>query len=230
MLPCEGRPVCSQLLLPPSPQLLTFVNTFLLLNEANRLAVFTAGAAGCQLAYSSPSCLPPAAVGPAAAADAAWPPSVSVLSGLQQALRAASAAAATAGGPPPAGAACQLSSALSRTLCFLNSQQRRMDAAMPGGAPTPGGLDTGGGGTGPGQHAQAARVLVLAAAPDVPSQYIAVMNAIFSAQVGSGWSARRAQLGSSVHAASAVQRFLGGPPAAWAALAPVTQLCASALV
>ncbi|KAL4418718.1 hypothetical protein ABPG77_008589 [Micractinium sp. CCAP 211/92] len=163
-------------------QLLTFVNTFLLLNEANRLAVFTAGAAGCQLAYSSPSCLPPAAVGPAAAADAAWPPSVSVLSGLQQALRAASAAAATAGGPPPAGAACQLSSALSRTLCFLNSQQRRMDAAMPGGAPTPGGLDTGGGGTGPGQHAQAARVLVLAAAPDVPSQYIAVMNAIFSAQ------------------------------------------------
>ncbi|KAL4452715.1 hypothetical protein ABPG75_008377 [Micractinium tetrahymenae] len=165
-------------------QLLTFVNTFLLLNDANRLAVFTAGAAGCQLAYCSSSCLPPAVAGPAAVADAAWPPSASVLSGLQQAVTAVAQAATAAGVPPAAGAACQLSSALSRALCFINSQQRRTATALPGGGPLPEGPDAGGGGggAGPGQRAQAARVLVLAAAPDAPSQYIAVMNAIFSSQ------------------------------------------------
>lgn len=204
---------------PTSPQLLTFVNTFLLLNDANRLAVFTAGAAGCQLAYCSPSCLPPAAAGPAAAAEAAWPPSASVLAGLQQALTSAAAAAAAAGAPPPAGTACQLSSALSRALCFLNSQQRRAAAAVPGGAPFPEGSDAGGGGAGLGPQAQAARVLVLAAAPDVPSQYISVMNAIFSAQVGPSFifqpkghsSAQRARLCSVVRAACR-------PPGRWGAL------------
>ena len=133
----------------------------------------------------------------------------SVLAGLQQALTSAAAAAAAAGAPPPAGTACQLSSALSRALCFLNSQQRRAAAAVPGGAPFPEGSDAGGGGAGLGPQAQAARVLVLAAAPDVPSQYISVMNAIFQPKGHS--SAQRARLCSVVRAACR-------PPGRWGAL------------
>jgi hypothetical protein len=98
-----------------------------------------------------------------------------VLLGLQQAV---AGSAALDGGS--AGSSCQLSAALSRTLCFVHSMQRRAAAATSavlggssGGAPPPAQ-----------RRQQPARLLCLGAAPDVPSQYIAVMNAIFSAQVG----------------------------------------------
>ena len=163
-------------------QLLTFVNAFMLLNDANKLAVFTAGSTGCHLAYCSPRCLPPSATAPQAAAGIG-PPSVAVLEGLQQTVATAAAAAAAQVGQSvrTCGSNCQLSSALSRMLCFLNTQQRRAAAGA--------GLGGSGGGAGaagavPSQRAQQpARVLCLTAAPDVPSQYISVMNAIFSAQV-----------------------------------------------
>ncbi|PSC74346.1 general transcription factor IIH subunit 3 [Micractinium conductrix] len=167
-------------------QLLTFVNAFLLLNDANRLAVFTADAAGARLAYCSPACLPPGAAGAGDAAEAtAWPPSVAVLAGLQQAATAA--AGAGAGAPAATGGSCQLSAALSRALCFIQSQRRRAAAAAagPGGGAAGGGDGATAGGAVDemgGQGSQAARVLCLSGGTDVPSQYIAVMNAIFSAQ------------------------------------------------
>ncbi|PRW60988.1 general transcription factor IIH subunit 3 [Chlorella sorokiniana] len=173
-------------------QLLTFLNAFTLLSDANRLAVFTAGAGGCQLAFCSPSCQPAplmAAAGGHVAADP-WPPSAAILSGLQRVVQQAAAAAEVAGVQPGAAAAaaaaaaahggggsCQLSSALSRVLCFIHSMQRRAAAAQ-------GSLLGGSGGGAPpaAERLQPARLLCLTAAPDVPSQYIGVMNAIFSAQ------------------------------------------------
>ncbi len=180
---------CSPARPPDPPQLLTFLNAFTLLNDANRLAVFTAGAGGCQLAFCSPSCQPStvAAAGGHVVADP-WPPSAAILSGLQRVMQQAAAAAEAAaahGGAvaaAPSGSACQLSSALSRVLCFIHSMQRRAAAAQ-------GSLLGGSGGGAPpaAERLQPARLLCLSAAPDVPSQYIGVMNCIFSAQVGRLW-------------------------------------------
>lgn len=167
---------------PLAPQLLTFLNAFTLLNDANRLAVFTAGASGCQLAFCSPSCQPApaaAAAGGHVAADP-WPPSAAILQGLQRvAQQAVAAAEADAAQHAAGGGSCQLSSALSRVLCFIHSMQRRSAAAQ-------GGLLGGSSGGAPptAERLQPARLLCLSAAPDVPSQYIGMMNAIFSAQVG----------------------------------------------
>ena len=183
-------------------QLLTFLNAFTLLNDANRLAVFAAGAGGCQLAFCSPSCqpAPAAAAGGHVAADP-WPPSAAILSGLQRVMQQAAAASEAAGGQHAAaaghgssggggGSSCQLSSALSRVLCFIHSMQRRAAAAqgsLLGGSS--------GGALPAAERLQPARLLCLTAAPDVPSQYIGVMNAIFSAQVGGClWYARLGQL------------------------------------
>lgn len=170
---------------PLLPQLLTFLNAFTLLSDANRLAVFAAGADGCQLAFCSPSCQPAAhavaAAGGGHAPADPWPPSAAILQGLQRATEAAAAAAqqGEAGGGAGGLASCQLSSALSRVLCFIHSMQRRVAAAQ-------GALLGGSGGGAPpaAERQQPARLLCLSAAPDVPSQYIGVMNAIFSAQVG----------------------------------------------
>lgn len=157
-------------------QLLTFVNAFAMLNDANQLAVFTAGATGCSLAYCSPSCLPPSAAADAAAAASAGAPSAAVLEGLQQAIGASMQAGQ---GSSHSSSACQLSSALSRVLCFINSQQRRAAATAAGGV-VPSGAAVAGAAQ---RRQQPARLLCLSAGPDVPPQYIAVMNAIFSAQV-----------------------------------------------
>jgi hypothetical protein len=162
-------------------QLLIFVNAFSLLNDGNRLAVFTAGPSGCQLAYCSSSCLPPAAVADAAA-ERGTAPSAEVLKGLRQAI-AGTAAAEKAGGGTFAGTSCQFSSALSRMLCFINSLQCRA-AAAAAGAGLSGGAGPSGGASAAVRKQQPMRLLCLTAAPDVPSQYIAVMNSIFSAQVG----------------------------------------------
>ena len=209
-------------LLPRScSQLLTFVNAFLLLNDANRLAVFTADAAGARLAYCSPACLPPGAAGAGDAAEAtAWPPSVAVLAGLQQAATAA--AGAGAGAPAATGGSCQLSAALSRALCFIQSQRRRAAAAAagPGGGAAGGGDGATAGGAVDemgGQGSQAARVLCLSGGTDVPSQYIAVMNAIFSAQVVGGQQGGRAgmqlQGGMRVRRAQQISGVGASPPA-----------------
>lgn len=164
-------------------QLLIFVNAFSLLNDGNRLAVFTAGPSGCQLAYCSPSCLPPAAAAEAAA-ERGSAPSAEVLKGLQQAI-AGTTAAEKAGGGTIAGTSCQFSSALSRMLCFINSLQCRAAAAAAGAGLSGGaGASAGGGASAGVRKQQPMRLLCLTAAPDVPSQYIAVMNSIFSAQVG----------------------------------------------
>lgn len=164
-------------------QLLTFVNAFAMLNDANQLAVFTAGATACSLAYCSPSCLPPSAAADAAAAAAAGAPSAAVLEGLQQAISASMQAGQ---GGIDGRAACQLSSALSRVLCFINSQQRRAGESAAGGM-----VSSEAAAQGVAQRRQQpTRVLCLSAAHDVPSQYIAVMNAIFSAQVRRGMIVR----------------------------------------
>ncbi|KAI3436069.1 hypothetical protein D9Q98_002127 [Chlorella vulgaris] len=160
-------------------QLLIFVNAFSLLNDGNRLAVFTAGPSGCQLAYCSSSCLPPAAAAEAAA-ERGTAPSAEVLKGLWQAI-AGTAAAEKAGGGTFAGTSCQFSSALSRMLCFINSLQCRA-AAAAAGAELSGGAGPSGGASAAVRKQQPMRLLCLTAAPDVPSQYIAVMNSIFSAQ------------------------------------------------
>ena len=167
--------------MPTTPQLLTFLNAFTLLNDANRLAVFAAGADSCHLAYCSPSCTPapvPAVLSAAAAAEPAapdpWPPAPAILQGLQRIHGGIS------GGDSGGGGTCQLSSALSRALCFIHSLQRRAAAAhgaLLGGSS---------GGGAPPEGQQPARLLCVCAAPDTPSQYIGVMNAIFSAQVGAG--------------------------------------------
>jgi hypothetical protein len=162
-------------------QLLTFFNAFSLLNDANKLAVFTVGAKGCHLAHCSPSCLPAGATPAPGAAAAAGLPSVAVLEGLKRAL---TATATSEAGPSASTGAfsghCQLSGGLSRTLCYINSQQRRA-AAAAAGLGGDAALDLPGSGAGQRRRLQA-RLLCLVAAPDVPSQYISVMNAIFSAQ------------------------------------------------
>lgn len=69
-----------------------------------------------------------------------------------------------------------LSSGLSRALCFVN---RKLKQGAAGGAAGGGG----GGSGGPEDGGSGARVLCIVGSPDDPKQYIAVMNAIFSAQV-----------------------------------------------
>lgn len=70
-----------------------------------------------------------------------------------------------AGAEAPSSHGSGLSSGLSRALCYINRAIKSERAA--------------GGGK--------ARLLCLTAAADDPRHYIAVMNAIFSAQVGAGW-------------------------------------------
>ena len=221
---------------PPPAQLLTFLNAFTLLSDANRLAVFAAGAGGCHLAFCSPSCqpAPAAAAAPGGHAPAdPWPPSAAILRGLQRATEAVAAAAQQDGGGGGGGlASCQLSSALSRALCFIHSMQRRAAAAQ--GALLGG---SSGGAPPPAERQQPARLLCLSAAPDVPSQYIGIMNAIFSAQVGCAplcctfcciCCCRAGLQGSGMWRAvlAAVQRVLtpssgAAEAAAWTAAAPV---------
>jgi hypothetical protein len=100
-----------------------------------------------------------------AAAQRARPPVASPASQAATRPRRASAGDGAARGP---GA---LAGALSRALCFIHKVQR----------PPPGA----GAGAGAAALRQAPkpRVLVLAGCPDATSQYIAVMNAIFSALV-----------------------------------------------
>lgn len=74
-----------------------------------------------------------------------------------------------AGAEAPSSHGSGLSSGLSRALCYINRAIKSERAA--------------GGGK--------ARLLCLTAAADDPRHYIAVMNAIFSAQVGAGWGCMR---------------------------------------
>ena len=66
-----------------------------------------------------------------------------------------------------------LAGAISRALCFLHRQQ--LGRSQAGGQQ---GL-----GSRVYQQQRKARILCLHASPDVPAQYIAMMNAVFSAQV-----------------------------------------------
>ena len=66
-----------------------------------------------------------------------------------------------------------LAGALSRALCFIHKLQRPGAAAAAAAAAAPAAA----------RQAPKPRVLVLGGCPDVTAQYIAIMNAIFSALV-----------------------------------------------
>jgi transcription initiation factor TFIIH subunit 3 len=143
-------------------QLLVFIRAYTLLNDTNQLAVFAVGSAGSTLLHATPDCAAYTALAAGAATltgrgggAAGLDAPEAVLQRLQQAL--AQQAASAAGDYESA-----LSGALSRALCFVNKHQR----AAPEGAAQP-----------------RPRVLCITACPDAPAQYIAVMNAIFAAQV-----------------------------------------------
>lgn len=130
-------------------QILLFLNTYLILQEGNKAAVFTVDGSGSHLLYLTPSF----------ASSQAKPKQHSTQSVAEQVLQQLlqSMAANNDYGSPPC-----WSAALSRALCLIHKQQgtsalSRTESSKP-------------------------RILCINGSPDVPAQYIATMNAIFSAQ------------------------------------------------
>ncbi|KAK9806311.1 hypothetical protein WJX72_009675 [[Myrmecia] bisecta] len=134
-------------------QVLAFVNTFLMLNEANRVAIFATDTADSHLLYQSPSLQNPTGrkrpgLVPASAA-------AETLGHLVTLLEQEPSSTEPQPGPV-------LSAALSRALCFIHKAQH--------------------GAAAPSKDRPRPRILCLHGSPDEPSQYIAIMNAIFAAQ------------------------------------------------
>ena len=96
---------------------------------------------------------------------------------LEQALRLDAEADHTAASRPLGETA--LSSTLSRALCFIHRMQRGSSSRSQRLLPEDATPSTAPGG---GDHASRSRLLCLLASPDVTSQYIPIMNAIFCAQ------------------------------------------------
>ncbi|KAK9841870.1 hypothetical protein WJX81_008450 [Elliptochloris bilobata] len=146
-------------------QVLVFLNAFLLLNEGNKLAVFAAHTTDSRLLYMSPSLQGEARrrKAPAASSSAAQ----SILQRLRFLIADDEQRASDGEAERDSGA---LAGALSRALCFIHKLQRPGAAAAASGAAPVAARQT-----------PKPRVLVLAGCPDVTAQYIAVMNAIFSA-------------------------------------------------
>eukprot|EP00887_Chlorella_sp_A99_P005983 scaffold27.g5983.t1 len=155
-------------------QLLVFVNAYLMLNELNKLAVFAVGSSSSHLLYQTSSC---------GTGVGAGSPAHQILERLQQAMRLEAETSRSSAATETA-----LSSALSRALCFVNRMQRGYGGSFlsHGAAAGPAADDKPGRGvplqSGAIARIAAPRVLCLLACPDAPSQYIAVMNAIFCAQ------------------------------------------------
>jgi transcription initiation factor TFIIH subunit 3 len=160
---------------------LVFINAFLLLSAGNRLAFFAVHGDGCHLLYQSaelaaaPSDEGDAGGAPAGSVAALAAPSVTPTGALLRALKAlaqdelgaedgAATGAGAAAGAVPASAPRRrgpspLSGALSRALCLIQRATRAPAALAP-------------------------RILCLHGSADHPAQYVAMMNAIFSAQAG----------------------------------------------
>jgi transcription initiation factor TFIIH subunit 3 len=143
-----------------------FVNAFLLLSASNRLAVFAVHCDGCHLVYESPE-LAAAASGSSAAPPSADAPATHASSSSCVAAAPAAAPAAAllralrqlAQAAPARRGPSPLSGALSRALCYIQRATRGPTALAP-------------------------RILALHGSADAPAQYVAMMNAIFSAQAG----------------------------------------------
>jgi transcription initiation factor TFIIH subunit 3 len=140
-----------------------FVNAFLLLSASNRVAVFAVHCDGCHLLYDSPEL---AAASGSAAAPSSDDTSRREPSSCVAAAPAAAPAAALlqalrqlAQATPARSGPSPLSGALSRALCYIQRATRGPTALSP-------------------------RILALHGSADAPAQYVAMMNAIFSAQAG----------------------------------------------
>jgi transcription initiation factor TFIIH subunit 3 len=172
-------------------QLLVFLNTFLLLHEANRVVALVYSRAGSVLAY--PRLADPAAADPAAEDDlvAATGGAVkdrdTVLRELRDGL--AAAVADSLGAQACAGNVrrpSRVSTSLATALCIIN-RRRMIKLAQPG---VPEEIKQAAGGSAAslqvsGKRAALggqARILVLSRSRDVPEQYVPVMNSIFAAQ------------------------------------------------
>ncbi|CAL8466549.1 g6085 [Coccomyxa elongata] len=138
-------------------QVLVFLNTFLAINEANKLVVIAACGDHSDILYTTAS-LHRESQGPKKAASSGNA-SEEILRKLHTLLQEE---AARPGGDSARPAV--LAGALSRALCLINKAQ------------------VGNGGTGGGRAPGRARLLVLKGSPDATEQYISVMNAIFAAQ------------------------------------------------
>ncbi|KAL0055625.1 hypothetical protein WJX82_002545 [Trebouxia sp. C0006] len=130
-------------------QILLFLNTYLILQEGNKAAVFAVDGSGSHLLHLTPSF----------ASSQAKPKQHSTQSVAEQILQQLlqSMAAKNDHDSPPC-----WSAALSRALCLIHKQQGTSASSRAEGSKP--------------------RILCINGSPDVPAQYIATMNAIFSAQ------------------------------------------------
>jgi transcription initiation factor TFIIH subunit 3 len=154
---CMRGACCGCVLTQQRSQVLVFVNAFLLLSASNRVAVFGVHGDGCHLLYESPELASaPEAGGAADAAGAALLHAAHAppAEALQTALKALAGAA-----PDGVAHPSPLSGAVSRALCYIQRCTRGATTLAP-------------------------RILALHGSPDTPAQYVAMMNAIFSAQAG----------------------------------------------
>lgn len=161
-------------------QVLAFVNAYLLQSEDNELAVWGVAAGASRLLWASPSL--EAALGRDAAGGGggggggdgsslgADPASTAVLAGLRQLCAAAGGAPAADDTNGEAAGEAAWSAATARALCQLHKAGRSASDGTQRTAPE--------------QQRRGAppRLLCLKAAPDSPPQYLASMNAAFSAQ------------------------------------------------
>jgi len=133
-------------------QLLLFLNTYLMLQDGNRLAVYAVNGTGSHMLFSSAK-LPGTQIN--AADSSQTTPAEQVLDGMMKCTSAVHE-------QPNQNSLPCWSAALSRALCLVHKLQGDVPASRTD-VPKP-------------------RILCINGSPDVPGQYIAVMNAIFSAQ------------------------------------------------
>lgn len=139
-------------------QLLAFIRAYSLLDDGNKLALYTVGAAVASLPTAPAECIAPSAAGlsqPPTDHNKLADTAESTLERLRIALAHRSG---DLGGSGPAA----WSSALLRAMCFVNKSRQRIEER---------------------QTAPPARFLCIKGSGDDSGQYLAFMNAVFAAQV-----------------------------------------------
>ncbi|KAL0018611.1 hypothetical protein WJX77_010552 [Trebouxia sp. C0004] len=133
-------------------QILLFLNTYLILQEGNKAAVFAVDGSGSHLLHLTPSL----------ASTQAKSKQHSTQSVAEQVLQQLLQSMADNNGNPGHDSLPCWSAALSRALCLIHKQQGTSASSRTEGSKP--------------------RILCINGSPDLPAQYIATMNAIFSAQ------------------------------------------------
>ncbi|KAA6420748.1 MAG: general transcription factor IIH subunit 3-like [Trebouxia sp. A1-2] len=133
-------------------QILLFLNTYLILQEGNKAAVFAVDGSGSHLLHLTPSF----------GSTQAKPKQHSTHSVAEQVLQQLLKSMAANNDTPDHDSPPCWSAALSRALCLIHKQQGTSASSRTEGSKP--------------------RILCINGSPDVPAQYIATMNAIFSAQ------------------------------------------------